>query len=519
MSTLRRLASGNLATMSAMFVNIVVQLALLPVYLKFWDTERYGLWLVLNTATSLLGLVDTTHQDFVGYECMQRPASDLDARSRILSDAIPVIIIMGLVELVLLGGVLASPLAGLLFHAPKSASLVQTFRLSLFGLMVVWAVSQNFAGTIGRVLGSVGHFATGAWWGVIIMVATNGVPALAVALGAGFGGAAAMLGLTIVAIDLLIYRHYFIIMKRQGLAIGRPDIRAGFARYRRALVLSVAAILEFMQQTGFRLVLLPLLGVVRLVQFSTLRTVANVAQQGVGTLVNPTVPELMRFIANRDDDKSTAVLVGMTYATVIIICPGLIVLQLIAQVLFTTWTLHKVPFDGAAFGVLSATVLVFGLSQPSRAIVRGNNLVVAQAGVSLATGVILAATAILTTRTYGVLGAACALLLAEVVRSGSNIVISARWLKRSGLSFPTPAMASAGLFVAMTIATILAMAMAPGIKIILTLTYAPLWAAMNLLFWRLIPPASRALIAGNARGLVDRGLSFRRRGAEKRPAV
>ena len=145
MSTLRRLASGNLATMSAMLVNIVVQLALLPVYLKFWDTERYGLWLVLNATTTLLALVDTTHQDFVGYECMRRPAQDLEARSRILSDAIPVIVIMGLVELALLAMVLASPLAHLLFNAPKSAGLVQAFRLSLFGLMVVWAASQNFA--------------------------------------------------------------------------------------------------------------------------------------------------------------------------------------------------------------------------------------------------------------------------------------------------------------------------------------------------------------------------------------
>ena len=505
--------------MSAMLVNIVVQLALLPVYLKFWDTERDGLWLVLNATTTLLALVDTTHQDFVGYECMRRPAQDLEARSRILSDAIPVIVIMGLVELALLAMVLASPLAHLLFNAPKSAGLVQAFRLSLFGLMVVWAASQNFAGTIGRVLGSVGHFATGAWWGVIIMIATNAAPALAVTLGAGFTGAATTLGVTTVAIDLLIYRHYFIIMKREGLAFARPDLRAGFARYRRALVLSLAAILEFMQQTGFRLVLLPLLGVVRLVQFSTLRTVANVAQQGVGTLMNPTAPELMRFIAGKEEDKSATVLVGMIFATVIIICPGMIVLQLVAQLLFTVWTLHKVPFDAAAFGVLSATVLVFGLSQPSRAIVRGNNLVAAQAAVSLATGLILAATAILATRSYGVLGAACALLLAELVRSGSNIVISARWLKRAGLSFPTGAMAGAGLFVAMTIATILAMAMAPGLKLILTLAYAPLWLAMNLLFWRLIPEPSRALIAGNARGLVDRGLSFRRRDAEKGSAI
>jgi len=507
MSTLRRLASGNLATVSAMVVNIAVQLVLLPVYLKFWDAERYGLWLVLNAATSLLGLADQTHQDFVGFECMRQPAHDRVSRSRILSDAIPVIVIVGGIELLLLGAVLASPWARGLVHA-TSTTLARDFRLSLFGLMVVWSVSQNFAGTIGRVLGSVGHFATGAWWGVVVMIATNAAPALAVSCGANFLVAAAVLGGVIVAIDLLVYRHYFIIMKRLGLILVRPDLRAGFARYGRSLLLSFAAILEFMQQTGFRLVLLPLLGVVRLVQFATLRTVANVAQQGVGTLINPTAPELMRFIAAKEGDKSAAVLVGMIYATVIFICPGLIALQLVGQLLFTTWTLHKVPFDATAFGVLSATVMVFGLSQPSRAIVRGNNLVAAQAMVSVATAIILALTAILATPRFGVLGAACALLLAELARSGANIAICARWMRRAGLAFPARAMASAGLFVALTIATILAMAAAPSLKLWLALAYAPLWILMNLLFWRLIPPAARSLIADNARGLAAKGLNL-----------
>ena len=97
-----------------------------------------------------------------------------------------------------------------------------------------------------------------------------------------------------------------------------------------------------MRQQGVRLVLAPLAGPVALAAFSTMRTGANVALQGLNTIVNPILPDLMRFLHDRDQPRSEAAFSTIWVVVVALMAPGVVILQLIMEPLFVFWTQGKI---------------------------------------------------------------------------------------------------------------------------------------------------------------------------------
>src|SRR5690606_38192305 len=97
-----------------------------------------------------------------------------------------------------------------------------------------------------------------------------------------------------------------------------PSFKMGLKDFIYSLALSGKDLLENTRQQGARLILAPLAGAVGLATFSTMRTVANIALQGLGTLTNPLMPELMSFLHKRDQER-TEVALGTVWMIVAIV--------------------------------------------------------------------------------------------------------------------------------------------------------------------------------------------------------
>jgi O-antigen/teichoic acid export membrane protein len=393
--------------------------------------------------------------------------------------------------MVLLIAFLFSPLPAKVFGVSPASSDLPLLKWSLIGMMLTWIVLQLPVGLLGRGLTSVGHYAATVWWYLANGIMQAVIPALAVAFGANLAGAAIAYIVATAVTQILCAFHYRWLARREELHVRRPHVGAGLRRMMGGLALGASSFLDFLQQTGFRLALLPFLGAVRLVQFSTMRTVANVVQQGLVVLVNPVIPELIRYVAARDRLRTSMTTTAMFYITVVLMCPGFVALQAIVRPMFAIWTQGKVSFDEPVFAALSCAVLITGLTQASRAIVRGNNLVVAQGVVSLLTGIGLLVITFLSVRSLGLLGAALGLVGAEALRATLFTVLAVRWFYREDFVYPRWAATTA---IGCTVATMLvltAMAMLPNAEILIALLYLPAWLAMNTLFWLALSPEER----------------------------
>jgi O-antigen/teichoic acid export membrane protein len=61
---LKRLTRGSAATLMRQMINLVGQILLVPVYLKYWGPQLYGEWQILSASVAYLTLLDLGVQTF-----------------------------------------------------------------------------------------------------------------------------------------------------------------------------------------------------------------------------------------------------------------------------------------------------------------------------------------------------------------------------------------------------------------------------------------------------------------------
>ncbi len=177
-----------------------------------------------------------------------------------------------------------------------------------------------------------------------------------------------------IAFNLLFYLDAIRIFRKERINYASPSLKIGFQYFRKSITLTIKILLENLKNQGVRLILLPMVGLEKLAAFATIRTGANFSMQGLNTITNPLMPELMRFLHHRDQKRFDSSIALIWTAITFLFAPLIVITQLLAKPIFQTWTHGKIPFNPLLFAILSTSVLIFGWSQPAIAIIRGNNL-------------------------------------------------------------------------------------------------------------------------------------------------
>jgi O-antigen/teichoic acid export membrane protein len=202
----------------------------------------------------------------------------------------------------------------------------------------------------------------------------------------------------------------------------------GYSNFVKSVPILGKSIFENVRQQGVRLLLAPLAGPVGLAAFSTMRTGANVALQGLNTIINPLLPDLMRFLHDRDQARSEAAFATIWIVVVAFMAPGVVILQTFIEPFYIFWTQGKIDFDPQLFAVLSLGVLVYAVVQPAMAVVIGNNLTKTQFVIAGISAIIVFGLLVISVPVIGIFGAAVSLLIAEVVAAVGYKIYAQRWL-------------------------------------------------------------------------------------------
>ena len=54
MSSLKRIISGTISGLVRNFINLIIIIISLPIYLTFWDVEQYGIWVLIFSIVGFL---------------------------------------------------------------------------------------------------------------------------------------------------------------------------------------------------------------------------------------------------------------------------------------------------------------------------------------------------------------------------------------------------------------------------------------------------------------------------------
>lgn len=501
MSTATRIISGSAASWARIGLTLVSQLALVPIYLSYWSAEIYGIWIAVLAVVDMLSTVDKGHQNYLGFEFLKLGEKNRKKISLFLGSGVWFAVALGLLQvgciIVLLSTGLISKLLG--EAATLDAVIIKEAGIVLLLQSISWLVCGSIGGLLGRSLAVFGHYPRVSWWQVAGGVVKLIAPVIAVVSGAGL----LTTGLVAVIAYILFYIFFFAnmlsLLKKEKITYS-SSFSLGWSNLVQSFMLSVRDFLQGSRQQGVRIMLAPLAGATKMAAFATMRTGANAAFQGLNTVTHPLMPELMRFLRLRDQARSEAAFGTVWIVVVALIAPAVVVAQVLVEPIYVLWTQGKFTFDPLLFATLSLSVLVYAVSQPAVAVVRGNNILKPQLILSGISSVAVIGGIILLVPQVGISGAGIALLTAEIVSTTGYRWVAQRWLHNNGLEWPKRPALIASTSVIIAAIAMLTMVWAPELRWIILLI-ALLLLYWNLVrYWKVLPP----LATKGAKQIINR---------------
>jgi len=371
-SALRRAASGTLAGLVALGAQLAVQLVTVPVLLRHWTTDTYGLWLATTSLYGLLVTLDMGHQGYVGAQLLQRVGTDLERARESVQAGVAGAVGLAVTEALLVAILAIAGVLDELVGAPSSRSSEVTWTLALF--VIPWVATGSAGGVLVRLYTPLGQFARATWLGVFQRTSVMLAPPAVAALGGGPLHAAAAMGAVssawavVIFIDLGRFQEYrpFFTLAVQP--------RSVFENLRGSVVLTAAAVVIQLQQHGLLLILgASAVGQTAVALFGTTRTMANVLMQGANTFVAPLAPDLVRAHVNKAQSRVVALLLTLGGIGLVASSVGLALLMPVAQPLYAAWTGRALQLDAGAFALLGATVVARTAASPMLTLLQGTN--------------------------------------------------------------------------------------------------------------------------------------------------
>ncbi|MDB6083582.1 MAG: putative Polysaccharide biosynthesis protein [Gammaproteobacteria bacterium] len=501
MSTLQRFLSASAAGWAKIFLTAGSQLVLVPIFLGHWSVEEYGCWLVIQTIVSLSSIMSAGHQNFVGFEFLKVGDKRPDEFRVLFYSAVPWVLLIAALELLVLVGLIYLGLMRSTFDPHRSLS--EGLLHQAFGSLLLYSVAAlitSVGGLAGRAVAPYGYFPRMTWWQTYLGVVGAITSGVAVAAGADLLQTSICTVLVGIAFNIPIHLDLWRMFRRHGIHPVRPDRSTGFRNFSRSVAIALTTVLDIFRQQGVRVLLSSTIGISGMTAFATTRTMSNLSLQGIGTITAPVMPEIMRFLRERDAERTNAI-IGFVWAlAVVTLAPVLIVFQWIMPVVYHYWTRGKIGFNPMLFGLFSISLLIFALARPLIAILQGNNLLKVQLYISIGNSVIAVAGILLFSGIFGVSGAATALLIAELAATILSAFYAKQWLERNGIRFPWELLYVALTSIAVAAIAILSMVMFQTEVTPILVVSMVVNCFIAVAYYRRLPP----LAVAKMRGLLRR---------------
>ncbi|MEJ7643051.1 MAG: polysaccharide biosynthesis C-terminal domain-containing protein [Chryseolinea sp.] len=438
MSTAIRVISGTVASWAQIAVTMASQIALVPIYLSYWDVKTYGVWLAIHGIMGILSMLDLGFQNYMSFEFLKLGRNNIPSLNKSLSSAIVFATGLGVLQIGLIFILISTGIMVFLIGESGSgdSDLIYNAGIALVLQGITWLVLMSGPGLMIKTLAAFGYFAKTAWWNVVFAIVTAVAPLIAVVAGGDLLLASIALTSGSLIHGVALYVYLLRSLKKEGFRLVRPSFRLGFSNFLLSTPLLGKAILENVRQQGVRLLVAPLAGPVGLAAFSTMRTGSNVTLQGLNTIIHPLLPDLLRFLHDRDQPRVDAGFATLWIVVVAFIAPGIVILQAFAEPLFVLWTQGKITFDPLLFSLLSLGVLVYAVIQPAIAVVIGNNLTRIQLVLAAISAIIVLAVLAASVPLIGIVGAGIALLAAEIAGAVGYYFHAKRWLHQNDMLWP-----------------------------------------------------------------------------------
>ncbi|RFM27395.1 hypothetical protein DXN05_15360 [Deminuibacter soli] len=399
-----------------LFVLTFVQsIVLVPVFLQYWGSEKYSVWLTLYAFITLMRTLDLGHQNYIGNEFSKLYHSDKRAASGLLGSSVRVALLLGVFELLVY---VVICLCG--YHKSAVGIDLQQYHVSdgIIAFLIMWLLTGSVGGLITRMLYPVGKYSVTNYFGLLIKVGEL----VAILVGVYLKLSINQLCI-VVASTWFVYNAYTFIVIRRIM----PDFfpwwkdgswKAGFNNLKKSVVLTFNGFIEQFNTNGLILLVSHTAGLLVVPVFTTVRTVGNTFMQVSNLMLNPLAPELVRYYVKGEKEKIIATIEANWFITGLIINVPVILILPFLEFIYTWWTKGKLPFNPVLLYTILLSIAVVNSGKSFVTVLTSINELKSVLIITICRFILTYGFSILLLKYFGLSGLGVSMLAAEVVSSG-----------------------------------------------------------------------------------------------------
>ena len=418
---IKRLIAGIGANSFGMAITIGIQLVSLPMFLHYWDTSTYGVWLMLSAIPAYLSMADVGMVTAAGNKMTMAVAKgDVSEANRVFQSALMFMsVVCGILALISVPLILWAPLPALHTFDQRVAlsALCVGALLALFGGLseAVFKSTKRYA--FGTMLGNCVRL--GEWAGFMVGLVTIGSFA-----------AVALCGLAVRLIGTLIG----VVLTGRGKSgllwgvkfLDSVEIRAMIKPAVSFMAFPLANALSFQ---GLTLLVGGLFGPIAVALFNTYRTIARVAVQVTAIFSHALWPEFSRLFGQGAFGAVEQLFKRSFWLSAAQALFLSLILYFFSPWMLRVWTHGAINFDSSLMLLMLLYAAIGGVWHVPRVLLMATNQHVGLAYWTLAAGGLSILLAWVLSAVLQLNGTVLAMLISELF-----IAIACSWLAYAAMS-------------------------------------------------------------------------------------
>lgn len=418
----RRIIAGMGANSFGMAISIGIQLLSLPLFLHYWDTSTYGVWLMLSAVPAYLSMADVGMVTAAGNQMtMAMGKGDVVEANRVFQSAqMFMSIVCGSLALIVVPMVLWAPLPGL-------ETMDQRVALSAMSIGILISL---FGGLSDALFKSTQRYATGTMLANYVRLAEW----LGSMLGLMLVGSFAAVALSALALRVIGTVASMVLASKGSHGL-RWGMHAAEGAEIRAMVKPAVSFMAFpfanaLSFQGVTLLVGALFGPAAVALFNTYRTIARVAVQVTAIFSHALWPEFSRLFGQGGSEALERLyrrtsLLGVAQSLLLSL-----VIYFVSPWLLHIWTHGAIEFVPSLMLLMLLYAAVGGVWHIPRVLLMATNQHINLAYWSLATGILTVALAWLMGSIFHLNGVVTAMLISELF-----IAVVCAWLAYGAITY------------------------------------------------------------------------------------
>jgi O-antigen/teichoic acid export membrane protein len=292
-SVMARVRRGTAANIIRQLINVVGQLALVPILLKFWGAELFGEWQMLTAGAAYVALLNFGFQTYATNRMNQHYSrNEMREFNRILQSSLFLALVIAFV------GTLLALIVSFLLPIGNWLAPATSNNRTIIALLLTWHAGSLITGVLGGIYRAVGEYSRDMFFANLYYSSQMIVTALIAATGGRLlAASAAQLVLLAVLASMI----------RADLIRRHPEVELGIRQRDRRLALSFVApsalflviqVSMLLSIQGSTLVVGAVMGAGAVAVFVATRSLVNLIPQAINSIGQVMWPEFTALEAN-----------------------------------------------------------------------------------------------------------------------------------------------------------------------------------------------------------------------------